>query len=117
MDNMRDSLSLVILVIVFIVFVGVVFIWGYNFMALSDDKLFDADNKYLNVSLSNPDVESNYKDTYKNKLKFDNIQLGFMDWFSGFKGIFIIAFLLLFLLGLILKNRQTLMKNLKNMFD
>ena len=117
MDNMRDSMSLIITMIVFLLFIGVLFIWAYNFLALSDDKLFDDNNKYINQSLTNPDVDSNYKDTYKNKLKLDVLQLNLMSWFGSFKGIFVIAFILLLLLSLILKNRKAILDNLKNMFD
>lgn len=116
-DNVKDNISLLITMIVFIVFIGVIFIWAYNFMAVSDDKLFDDKNKYIDPTLENPDVEGNYKDTYLNKQKVDGLQLNLMSWFNGFKGIFIIAFLLIFLLGLILKNRKIIMENLKNMFD
>jgi hypothetical protein len=116
-DNIKDNLSLVITMLVFIIFIGVIFIWGYNFMALSEDKLFDDNNKYIDATLSNPDFEDNYKSSYKNKLKIDGIQLNIMSWFSGFKGIFIIAFLTLLLFSLILKNRKTIMDNLKNMFN
>ena len=116
-DNMRDNVSLIITMIVFVMFIGVVFIWAYNFMAVSDDKLFDNVNKYIDPNLANPDVDGNYKDTYINKNKFDGIWLNLMSWFGGFKGIFIIAFLLLFLIGLILKNRKAILENIKNMFD
>jgi len=116
-DNLRDNLGLIIIMIVFLLFVGVIFIWGYNFMALSDDKLFDDNNKYIDASLSNPDIESNYKDNYKNKLKFDTLQMSLMSWFNSFKGIFVIAFLTLLLLGLILKNRKLILDNFNNMFD
>ena len=116
-DNLRDNLGMIITMIVFLLFIGVIVIWAYNFMALSDDKLFDDNNKYINSSLANPDIESNYKDTYKNKLKLDTIQLNIMDWFNGFKGIFVIAFMLVLLLGLVLKNRKLILENFKNMFD
>lgn len=117
LDNMRDNLSLIITMIVFIMFIGIIFIWFYNFMAVSDSKLFDDENKYIDSSLSDPDFEENYKDTYINKNKFDKIGLNLMDWFGNLKGIFIIAFLFVFLIGLILKNRKIVLKNLKNMFD
>lgn len=116
-ENMRESLGLVITMISFIVFLGVVFIWAYNFMAVSDNKLFDDENKYIDPTLANPDVEENYKDTYKNKQKFDSLQLNLMNWFTSMKGIFVIAFMLLFLLALILKNRKLILENIKNMFD
>jgi len=114
---MRDSMGLLITMIVFLVFIGVIFIWAYNFLALSDNKLFDDNNKYINSSLANPDIESNYKDTYKNKLKLDKIQINLMNWFGSFKGIFVIAFILLLLLSLIFKNRKAALDNFKKMFD
>ena len=116
LDNLKDNVGLIILMIVFILFIGVFFIWAYNFMAVSDSKLFDDENKYIDPTLTNPDTEDNYKDTYKNKLKLDSLQLNIMSWFGGFKGIFIVAFLLLFLFGLILKNRKIVLENLKGMF-
>lgn len=117
MENAKDSLSLVFTMLVFIIFVGVIFIWAYNFLAVSDEKLFDDENKYIDPSLANPDVDSNYKDTYNNKVKSDGLWLNIMDWFNGIKGIYIIAFLLLFLLVLILKNKKTILEHLKNVFD
>jgi predicted PurR-regulated permease PerM len=116
-ENIRDSLGLIITMIVFVVFIGVIFIWSYNFMAVSDTKLFDDENKYIDPTLANPDVEENYKDTYVNKQKFDGLQLNLMNWFSGIKGIFIIAFLVIFLLGLIFSYRKIILENIKNMFD
>lgn len=116
-DNAKESIGLIFTMLIFIIFLSVIFIWAYNFMAVSDDKLFDAENKYIDPTLANPDVDGNYKDTYLNKNKFDGLQLNIMSWFNGFKGIFIIAFLLLFLLVLILKNKKTILEHVKNMFD
>ena len=117
LNNLRDNLSLIITMLVFILFIGVMFIWAYNFMALSDEKLFDDNNKYIDKDLADPNVEENYRDTYKNKLSLDKIQLTFMSLFNGVKGIFIIAFLFLLLISLILKNRKAIIDNFKNMFD
>jgi len=117
LDNMRDTMNLIITMMVFLLFIGIVFIWAYNFLAISDNKLFDNNNKYINQSLANPDVESNYKDTYKNKLKLDGVQINLMSWFGSFKGIFIIAFILLLLLSLIFKNRKAVLDNFRNFFD
>ena len=114
---MRENVGLVLTILVFIMLIGVIFIWAYNFIGLSDSKLFDDNNKYIDATLSNPDVEENYKDTYKNKNKFDKVWLNLMKWFSGLKGILIIAFMLLFLIGLIFTNRKLILENIKNMFD
>lgn len=116
-DNIKESLGLVFTMLIFIIFIGIVFIWVYNFLALSEDKMFDAENKYIDSTLTNPDVDGNYKDTYLNKIKLDNMNLNILNWFNSFQGIFIIAFLLLFLLLLILKNKKTILEQLKNMFD
>jgi len=116
-DNIRDNISLALTMIVFIMFIGIIFIWGYNFMVISDDKLFDDNNKYIDPSLANPDVDGNYKDTYLNKNKFDLIWLSLMSFFSSLKGIFVIAFLFIFFIGLILKNRKTILDNFQNMFN
>ena len=116
-DNMRDSVGLVLTMIVFIMLIGVVFIWAYNFIAVSDDKLFDDNNKYIDPTLTNPNVEGNLKDTYINKNKFDGITLNLLKWVSSARGIFIIAFLFIFFIGLILSYRKLIIDNLKNMFN
>ena len=115
-ETLRDSLTLILTVLIFLVLMGVFIIWSYNFMAVSDEKLFDAENKYINGSLPNPDFEDNYKDTYKNKRNFDNIQLNLTAWFNSTGKIFTIAFLSMLLFGLILTHRKKILENFKNFF-
>lgn len=116
-DNLKDNINFVIVMIVIIMLIGVIFIWAYNFIAVSDDKLFDDNNKYIDADLSNPDVETNYKDTYLNKNKLDVIWLSLLKWFGSLKGIVVMAFLFVFLFGLVLKNRRLVLDHLKNYFD
>ena len=116
-DTLRDSIILILSITIFVVFISIIILFTYNFIAVSDEKLFDAENKYINGSLPDPDIESNYKDTYKNKRNFDEIQLSLMGWFSDIERIIIVAFLSIFFLGLIFFNRKKILDYLKNYFQ
>lgn len=81
--------------IVFIFFIGIMVTWIYNFIAISDSKLYDDNNKYINVSLG--DVDGNLKGGYLLKQKADNFVLTMVSFFNKFSTAFVVIFIGVFL--------------------
>lgn len=111
MTLFKENIELGLTFIIFILFIAFLGIAAYNFLANSEDKIYDDNNKYTNSNLTN------FTTTYENKVSFDNNILGVYKGLSKLQKIFIGLFLAIFFLGFILKNRDYLVANLRNLFD
>lgn len=117
MSLLKESINLILIFIIFILVMMAIGILSFNFLANSETKIYDSNNKYINSSLVNPDTEANYKETYSNKLNFDNNLLHMFNNMSKINKIFMGIFLGLLLLGLIFNYRKLIIENLKNNFE
>lgn len=112
---LKESINLALVFIIFVLVLWAIGIFAYNFFANSENKIYDDNNKYINSSLG--DVEGNYKETYSNKLSFDNEFLHMFKNMSKIQKVFFSIFLAILLFGLIFKYRKLIVENVKNYMD